>query len=198
MESIPPGEVVYQTHEAENIITWLNEDKIIAKAQIHAGGRGKAGGVKLCKNENDVVETVDKMIGMKIVTPQTSEEGKVVRRVYLEKKDMILKKFYVCITVDRETGGNTIITSKRWVNIEEVAEKNPEEIFKLKNFSWRRLINSSCEDHSLQSWFNWYLNKKSSKKYFGIYKAFTSLDAALIEVNPFAVVKGGRCFSVGL
>ena len=81
--SIPPGEVVYQTHEAENIITWLNEDKIIAKAQIHAGGRGKAGGVKLC-NENDVIETVDKMIGMKIVTPQTSEEGKVVE-IYLEK-----------------------------------------------------------------------------------------------------------------
>ena len=83
--SIPPGEVVYQTHEAENIITWLNEDKIIAKAQIHAGGQGKAGGVKLCKNENDVIETVDKIIGMKIVTPQTSEEGKVVRRVYLRE-----------------------------------------------------------------------------------------------------------------
>ena len=72
----------------------MNEDKIIAKAQIHAGGRGKAGGVKLCKNENDVIETVDKMIGMKIVTPQTSEEGKVVRRVYLEKGYDIEKEFY--------------------------------------------------------------------------------------------------------
>ena len=80
---VPPGEVVYQTHEAENIVSWLNEEKIIVKAQVHAGGRGKAGGVKLCKNNEEVVETVDKMIGMKIVTPQTSEEGKTVRRVYL-------------------------------------------------------------------------------------------------------------------
>ena len=82
---VPPGEVVYQTHEAENIVSWLNEEKIIVKAQVHAGGRGKAGGVKLCKNNEEVVETVDKMIGMKIITPQTSEDGKIVRRVYLEK-----------------------------------------------------------------------------------------------------------------
>ena len=80
--SIPPGEVVYQTHEAENIVSWLNEDKIVVKAQVHAGGRGKAGGVKVCKNNDEVVQTVDKMIGMKIVTPQTSETGKIVRRVY--------------------------------------------------------------------------------------------------------------------
>ena len=74
---VPPGEVVYQTHEAENIVSWLNEEKIIVKAQVHAGGRGKAGGVKLCKNNEEVVETVDKMIGMKIITPQTNEEGKI-------------------------------------------------------------------------------------------------------------------------
>ena len=131
--SIPPGEVVYQTHEAENIVTWLNEEKIIVKAQVHAGGRGKSGGVKLCKNDEEVVETVDKMIGMKIITPQTNEDGKVVRRVYLEKGYEIGKEFYFCITVDRETGGNTIITSKKGgVNIEEVAEETPDKIFKVE------------------------------------------------------------------
>ena len=130
--SIPPGEVVYQTHEAENILSWLNEDKIIVKAQVHAGGRGKAGGVKICKGDDQVIKTVDEMIGMKIITPQTSAEGKTVRRVYLEKAYNIEKELYFCITVDRETGGNTIITSKKGgVNIEEVAEKNPEDIHKL-------------------------------------------------------------------
>ena len=83
--NIPPGEVVYQTHEAENIVTWLNEEKIVVKAQVHAGGRGKAGGVKVCYKEEEVIKTVDKMIGMNIVTPQTSDAGKIVRRVYLEK-----------------------------------------------------------------------------------------------------------------
>ena len=62
--NIPPGEVVYQTHEAENIVSWLNEDKIIVKAQVHAGGRGKAGGVKICNTNDEVIKTVDKMIGM--------------------------------------------------------------------------------------------------------------------------------------
>ena len=190
--SIPPGEVVYQTHEAENIITWLNEDKIIAKAQIHAGGRGKAGGVKLCKNENDVIETVDKMIGMKIVTPQTSEDGKIVRRVYLEKGYDIEKEFYFCITVDRETGGNTIITSKHGgVNIEEVAEKNPEEIFKLKISPGGDLLTHHARTIVYNLGLTGISAKKAQKNILGIYKAFTSLDAALIEINPFAVVKGG-------
>ena len=85
--------MVYQTHEAENILSWLNEDKIVVKAQVHAGGRGKAGGVKVCKGDEEVVKTVDKMIGMNIVTPQTSESGKVVRRVYLEKAYNIKKNF---------------------------------------------------------------------------------------------------------
>ena len=77
--SIPPGEVVYQTHEAENIVTWLNEEKIIVKAQVHAGGRGKSGGVKLCKSDEEVVETVDKMIGMKIIMLKRMEKNTTLK-----------------------------------------------------------------------------------------------------------------------
>ena len=131
--NIPPGEVVYQTHEAENILSWLNEERIVVKAQVHAGGRGKSGGIKVCKNNDDVIKTVDKMIGMNIKTPQTDVSGKTVRRVYLEKAYDIEKEFYLCIAIDRETGGNSIITSKNGgVDIEEVAEKNPDEIFTVK------------------------------------------------------------------
>ena len=79
---VPPGEVVYQSHEAEHIVSWLNEEKVVVKAQVHAGGRGKAGGVKVCDGNDEVVKTVDKMIGMNLITPQTSENGKIVRRVY--------------------------------------------------------------------------------------------------------------------
>ncbi|MFL2679729.1 MAG: ADP-forming succinate--CoA ligase subunit beta [Alphaproteobacteria bacterium] len=190
--SIPPGEVVYQTHEAENIVTWLNEEKIIVKAQVHAGGRGKSGGVKLCKSDEEVVETVDKMIGMKIITPQTSEDGKVVRRVYLEKGYEIEKEFYFCITVDRETGGNTIITSKKGgVNIEEVAEKNPEDIFKLKISPGGDLLTHHARTLAYNLGLTGTSAKKAQKNILGLYKAFTSLDASLIEVNPFAVIKGG-------
>ena len=191
--NIPPGEVVYQTHEAENILSWLNEDKIVVKAQVHAGGRGKAGGVKVCEGDDEVVKTVDQMIGMNIVTPQTNENGKTVNRVYLEKAYNIQKEFYFCITVDRETGGNTIVYSKKGgVNIEEVAEKTPKEIYKLKISPGGDLLTHHARTIVYNLGLSGKTAKSAQKNILSIYKAFTSLDAALIEVNPFAVVENGE------
>ena len=191
--SIPPGEVVYQTHEAENIVTWLNEDKIVVKAQVHAGGRGKAGGVKICKNDAEVIQTVDKMIGMKIVTPQTSETGKIVRRVYLEKGYNIQNELYLCITIDRETGGNTIIYSKSGgVNIEDVSEKNPEEIYNIKISPGSNLLTHHARTIVYNLGLTGSIAKKAQKNLLAIYKAFVELDAAMIEINPLAVTKEGE------
>ncbi len=191
--SIPPGEVVYQTHEAENIISWLNEDKIVVKAQVHAGGRGKAGGVKICKNDAEVIQTVDKMIGMKIVTPQTSETGKIVRRVYLEKGYNIQNELYLCITIDRETGGNTIIYSKSGgVNIEDVSEKNPEEIYNIKISPGSNLLTHHARTIVYNLGLSGSIAKKAQKNLLAIYKAFVELDAAMIEINPLAVTKEGE------
>ncbi len=188
--NIPPGEVVYQTHEAENIVSWLNEEKIVVKAQVHAGGRGKAGGVKVCKNNDEVVQTVDKMIGMKIVTPQTSEAGKIVRRVYLEKGYDVKNELYICITIDRETGGNTIIYSKKGgVNIEEVSENHPEEIFNMKISPGADLLTHHARTIVYNLGLTGSPAKKAQKNILSMYKAFVSLDAAMIEVNPFAVTK---------
>ena len=191
--SIPPGEVVYQTHEAENIVSWLNEDKIVVKAQVHAGGRGKAGGVKICKNDAEVIQTVDKMIGMKIVTPQTSETGKIVRRVYLEKGYNIQNELYLCITIDRETGGNTIIYSKSGgVDIEDVSEKNPEEIYNIKVSPGSNLLTHHARTIVYNLGLSGSIAKKAQKNLLAIYKAFVELDAAMIEINPLAVTKEGE------
>ena len=188
--NIPPGEVVYQTHEAENIVTWLNEEKIVVKAQVHAGGRGKAGGIKICNSDDEVIKTVDEMIGMNLVTPQTSDEGKVVRRVYLEKGYDIKKEFYLCVTVDRETGGNTIISSREGgMDIEEVAEKNPEAIHTLKIAAGSDLLTHHARTIVYNLGLSGQAAKKAQKNILSIYKAFTSLDAAMIEVNPLAVTK---------
>ena len=188
--SVPPGEVVYQTHEAENIVSWLNEDKIVVKAQVHAGGRGKAGGIKVCSGDEQVVKTVDKMIGMKIITPQTSESGKTVRRVYLEKGYDIQKELYLCITVDRETGGNTIIYSKKGgVNIEEVSEKTPNEIHNMKIAPGSDLLTHHARTIVYNLGLKGAVAKKAQKNILSVYKAFVSLDAAMIEINPFAVTK---------
>lgn len=191
--SIPPGEVVYQTHEAENIVTWLNEDRIVVKAQVHAGGRGKAGGVKICKNDAEVIQTVDKMIGMKIVTPQTSETGKIVRRVYLEKGYNIQNELYLCITIDRETGGNTIIYSRSGgVDIEDVSEKNPEEIYNIKISPGSNLLTHHARTIVYNLGLTGSIAKKAQKNLLAIYKAFVELDAAMIEINPLAVTKEGE------
>ena len=188
--NIPPGEVVYQTHEAENIVSWLNEDKIVVKAQVHAGGRGKAGGIKVCSGDEQVVKTVDKMIGMKIITPQTSESGKTVRRVYLEKGYDVQKELYLCITVDRETGGNTIIYSRKGgVNIEEVSEKTPNEIHNMKIAPGSDLLTHHARTIVYNLDLKGAVAKKAQKNILSIYKAFVSLDAAMIEINPFAVTK---------
>ncbi len=188
--NIPPGEVVYQTHEAENIVTWLNEEKIVVKAQVHAGGRGKSGGVKVCSDNEQVVETVDKMIGMKIITPQTPEAGKIVRRVYLEKGYQIKNELYICITVDRDTGGNTIMYSKEGgVNIEEVSEKNPEDIFNLKIAPGSDLLTHHARTIVYNLGLTGTVAKKAQKNILAIYKAFVSLDASMLEINPFAVTK---------
>ncbi|MEE2695052.1 MAG: ADP-forming succinate--CoA ligase subunit beta [Pseudomonadota bacterium] len=190
---VPPGEVVYQTHEAENIVSWLNEEKIVVKAQIHAGGRGKAGGVKVCKNQDDVIKQVDQMIGMKLKTPQTGENGKIVKRVYLEKAYEIEKEFYLCITVDRETGGNTIITSKKGgVDIEKVAAKTPEEIHKINIRPGGDLLTHHARTIVYNLGLNGQTAKKAQKNIINIYKAFQDLDASMIEVNPFAIIKGGE------
>jgi len=188
--NIPPGEVVYQTHEAENIVSWLNEDKIVVKAQVHAGGRGKAGGIKVCSGDEEVIKTVDKMIGMKIITPQTLESGKTVRRVYLEKGYDIQKELYLCITVDRETGGNTIIYSRKGgVNIEEVSEKTPDEIHNMKIAPGSDLLTHHARTIVYNLGLKGAVAKKAQKNILSIYKAFVSLDAAMIEINPFAVTK---------
>ena len=188
--NVPPGEVVYQTHEAENIVSWLNEDKIVVKAQVHAGGRGKAGGIKVCSGDEEVIKTVDKMIGMKIITPQTSESGKIVRRVYLEKGYDIQKELYLCITVDRETGGNTIIFSKKGgVNIEEVSEKTPDEIHNMKIAPGSDLLTHHARTIVYNLGLKGAVAKKAQKNILSIYKAFVSLDASMIEINPFAVTK---------
>ncbi len=194
---VPPGEVVYQSHEAEHIVSWLNEEKVVVKAQVHAGGRGKAGGVKVCDGNDEVVKTVDKMIGMNLITPQTSENGKIVRRVYLEKAYDVEKEFYLCITIDRETGGNTIITSKKGgVDIEEVSEKNPEEIHKIRIAPGADLLTHHARTIVYNLGLSGPLAKKAQKNILAIYKAFTSLDASLIEINPFAVVKSGNVIAL--
>ena len=194
---VPDGEVIFQPHEAVTVASWLNEEKVVVKAQVHAGGRGKGGGIKICEGHDQIINEVDKMLGMKLITAQTGSEGKIVRRVYLEKAYDIKKELYFCITIDRETGGNTIIASKKGgINIEEVADKTPDEIYKVKLEPGNILLPHHARTISYQLGLSGKIAKKAQKNFISLYESFTKLDASLIEINPLAVTDSGEVVAI--
>ncbi len=192
--SVPEGYVANTPDEAVQNAKKLNEltgsDKFAVKAQIHAGGRGKGGGVKIAKSYDEVYEHAKNILGMHLVTPQTKAEGKLVRKVLIEQNIYYsgpseLKEFYISFLLDRSKGRYVIIYSPRGgMDIEKVAEETPEFIFKeeiipgvgLQRFQCRRIA------------FNLGLTGNAYKEMlifiWCLYKAFMDNDASLFEINP--------------
>ena len=125
--TVPKGVVIYNLNEISKKIKFLKGNRLVIKAQIHAGGRGKAGGIKVVKNKNDLLEETKMMFGKKLVTHQTGPEGKKVKRIYVEESADIKKEFYLACLIDRESGKIAFISSTEGgVDIEMVAKKNPK------------------------------------------------------------------------
>ena len=191
---IQEGKVVYTVDDAVEAARTLydtTEGQIwVLKAQIHAGGRGKGGGVKIAKSLDEVREIAGNILGMTLITHQTGPEGKLVRRLLVAKDTFYpgeseVKEYYLSITLDRETGQNAIIASAEGgVNIEEVAEHTPEKIIKewidpavgLQGFQIRRL--------GFKLGFEGTAFKNFSKFMTKIYKAYIGADCSLLEINP--------------
>jgi succinyl-CoA synthetase beta subunit len=130
--AVPRGGVAFSPDEAKTVARELGGPIWVVKAQIHAGGRGKAGGVKVVKSLDDVEENAKKMLGMTLVTHQTGPEGKVVKRLYIEEGCDIKRELYLSLLVDRATSRITVMASTEGgMEIEEVAAKHPEKILKV-------------------------------------------------------------------
>ena len=126
---VSKGVLILSLNEIEEKIKQLNTNEFVLKAQIHAGGRGKGGGVKLVKNVEDLKNEAKKMLGMNLVTPQTGSEGKKVKRLYIEEASEISKEFYLSCLVDRESSKIAFISSTEGgMDIEKVATKYPDKI----------------------------------------------------------------------
>ncbi len=188
----PKGEVAFTPEEAKAIAEKLGGGLCVIKAQIHAGGRGKGGGVKLAKNPDEAYEIAKNMIGMTLVTHQTGPEGKVVHKVLVEQGLNIEKELYVGIVVDRGTGNPVLMASTEGgVEIEEVAAKTPEKILKeyvdpsigLAAFQARKLAYGLNLEGDVA--------KKAVKFFLALYKAFEAKDASLAEINPLVITKEG-------
>ena len=182
------GVVIYDLIEVTKKIKKLNSSNFIIKAQIHAGGRGKAGGIKIIKNFNKLNEEVKNMFGKTLITHQTGPAGKKVKRIYIEETCEIKKEFYLSCLVDRSSSKIAFISSiEGGVDIEKVAKKNPEKITTVK-LNLSKLIKDE-EINKIVIPFN--LPEKLKNKAFNLIKAIHKIliekDASLIEINPLVL-----------
>ena len=184
------GAVILSKKEIKEKIKSLNSKEFVVKAQIHAGGRGKAGGVKLVKDLNTLENEIKEMFGKILITHQTGPEGKEVKRVYVEEASDIKKELYLSCLVDRESSKIAFISSTEGgMDIEKVAKENPEKIITNKiDFGNKIDLNSIKK---ILKPFNLTADQttEGNKIVEALYKILVEKDATLIEINPLIITK---------
>ncbi len=195
--TVPNGHVAFTVDEAVEAAQKLGGDLWVVKAQIHAGGRGKAGGVKLARSIDEVRQHATEILGKILVTHQTGPEGKEVKRLLIEEGCPIEKEYYIGVVIDRATGQVVMMGSEEGgMEIEEVAANTPEKIFKeyidpavgMLPFQARRLAyNINIPKDKVN---------QAAKFMLGLYKAFVEKDCSLAEINPLVTTKDGRVMAL--
>jgi len=188
----PAGEVVETPAEARAAAERLGGGLTVVKAQIHAGGRGKGGGVKLAKTPADAEVLAGEILGMQLITHQTGPEGQKVRKVYIEEGSDIAQEYYLGMLLDRETGRNVIMASTEGgMEIEKVAEETPEKILKI----WVDPAVGFQAYQGRELAFGLNLPKDVAGKFVrftsALYDAYIASDSSLLEINPLVVTKQG-------
>jgi succinyl-CoA synthetase beta subunit len=194
---VPRGIVARTPEEAEQAAKDLGTSVVVVKAQIHAGGRGKGGGVKLAKSPAEAKEVASQILGMQLITHQTGPEGQEVKTLLIEEGLPIDKEFYLGITLDRVTGRNTFMASKAGgMDIEKVAHDTPELILKeavdpsvgLRPFQARKMAFGLGIPAELIG--------QAVKFMMSLYDAYEKVDASLFEINPFLLTSDGRLMAL--
>ncbi|NBD22483.1 ADP-forming succinate--CoA ligase subunit beta [Paenibacillus glycinis] len=195
--AVPDGKVAFSVDEAVEAAKSLGTPVVVVKAQIHAGGRGKAGGVKVAKNLDEVREYASQILGKVLVTHQTGPEGKEVKRLLIEQGCDIKKEYYIGLVVDRVTGRIVMMASEEGgTEIEEVAAHTPEKIFKevidpavgLQVFQARKLAYAINIPNELVN--------KAAKFMLSLYAAFVDKDCSIAEINPLVVTGDGNVMAL--
>ena len=194
---VPKGQVAFSVDEAVRAAEAIGGSVWVVKAQIHAGGRGKGGGVKLARSLDEVRQRATEILGMRLITHQTGPEGKIVKRLLIEQGMNIAKEMYVGITLDRAQSRNVVMVSTEGgVEIEKVAAESPEKILKavvdpgigLQHFQARKLcfgLNLTGDSF-----------KNGVKFLMALYKSYDATDASLAEINPLVITKEGAVLAL--
>jgi len=190
---VPEGHVVYNSNSARDWARRLGDGPWAVKAQIHAGGRGKGGGVKIAKTADEVKKFARDMFGMTLVTHQTGPEGKIVKRVLIEQGCNIADEFYVSFLVDRATSKVTLMASAEGgMDIEEVAAKTPEKLFFEAIDPLTVLTAFQARKVAFKLGFALRQVKQAIPLLQNLYKSFVEADCSLLEINPLVLTKEGK------
>ena len=191
--AVPRGGVAFTVDEAVRVAQTLGGPVWVVKAQIHAGGRGKGGGVKVVKSIDAVKAEAKRMLGMTLVTHQTGADGRVVHRVYVEEGSSIARELYLSFLVDRATSRVAIIASTEGgMDIEEVAAKTPERIMTLSIDPASGFQPFHARKVAFALGLKGPQLKEAATMLAGLYKAFLETDASLVEINPLVVTADGK------
>ena len=195
--AVPEGGVAFSVEEAVNVAERIGGSVWVVKAQIHAGGRGKGGGVKLAKSPDEVRRHASQILGMRLVTHQTGPEGKIVKRLLIEQGMNIAKELYVGITLDRARSNNVVMASTEGgVEIEKVAAETPELILKeyvspmigFRDFQARKLaFGLKLKGDAF---------KNAVRFLMALYKTYEATDASLAEINPLVITTEGQVLAL--
>ena len=194
---VPRGGLAYSPEQASYRAQELGGERWVVKAQIHSGGRGEAGGVKICSSPAEVEEAAAQMLGKRLVTRQTGAAGKTVFRLYIEEAADIAQEIYLGFVLDRKTERVMVVASAAGgVEIEEIAEQNPDSILRmvvepavgLQDFQARELAFGLGLDTALIG--------RAVKLFKGAYRAFRDLDATMVEINPLVVTGAGELLAL--
>tara|TARA_B100001741_G_scaffold115910_1_gene95531 strand:+ start:217 stop:1377 length:1161 start_codon:yes stop_codon:yes gene_type:complete len=190
---VPKGVFGLSVKEIIDNAKKINTEKLILKAQIHAGGRGKAGGVKIVNNLNELEKQANNLLGKNLITHQTGPSGKEVKRLYVEETSEIQKEFYLSCLIDRSSAKIAFISSDQGgMDIEEVARENPEKIITTKIDLKDNISDKECEKILKIFKLNENIKKDGIKLIQSIYKMFVSTDASMVEINPLILTKDNK------
>jgi len=194
---VPNGRVTHNVDNAATIAEDLGGERWVVKAQIHAGGRGKGGGVKVASSLEEVRHYTNEMIGSSLVTPQTGPEGRLVQRVLVEQASNIEKEYYLGMVIDRASQRITIIASASGgMSIEEVAKETPEKVIRETVDPAVGLMNFQCRKIAAKIGLRGQQINSATKLMKSLYRCFRDKDALLVEINPLAEIDGGELIAL--
>ncbi len=194
---VPDGALAYSPEQAAYRARELGGERWVVKAQVHSGGRGKAGGIKVCASDTEIHEAADAMFGQKMVTHQTGPEGKGIYRVYVESAVPIAREIYLGFVLDRSSQRVMIVASAEGgMEIEEISDSRPGSIVRATVEPAVGLRDFQCRQIAFKLGFDAGLVQQMVRTMQGCYRAFTELDATMVEINPLVITADNRVIAL--